>query len=502
MDAPTNSERTMRTGRARAQSPRRSPTRQQDAHRSPARAKSPAAPSPPSSLSPGDTHTPTAPRSRGGSAAASAPDTLPGARAAAARAHDPAREGAVASARAGQEAHGAADVPPPADATSTPAASRSIDGPGALSKSLPSPAGSAPGPSTLPSEPSSSPGTISSMTATTATRRDVADEPTTTTLNAGKDAGDAHIPVAPPPAAAQRTSPSPTTATHTPSAHTPNAASSLDAPSTDAHAPLAPEHLLGVLCCPICLYALPQTSDLAGRLLAHPTTLRCGHTVCRAHLASPSSARGACPIPTCPSRTAAPQPDAHTLVHPAAHVGFVPAPQGPHPEAHPRSADAAGELARVDVTVSKVIGLVRRACEAQRDEETQERVQGWEDDEGTDDEHEDDHASMEAQPEAGPSSPRRPRPQDESDRPRKRRRISPRHPRRSPQAQSRDDADSAGDEGGRFEKELLAELTCEICFALLWQPVTTPCQHVSPSLPSLRCAPCAQPPRCEASRHD
>lgn len=30
----------------------------------------------------------------------------------------------------------------------------------------------------------------------------------------------------------------------------------------------------------------------------------------------------------------------------------------------------------------------------------------------------------------------------------------------------------------RLEKELLAELTCEICFGLMWQPLTTPCQHV------------------------
>ena len=28
-------------------------------------------------------------------------------------------------------------------------------------------------------------------------------------------------------------------------------------------------------------------------------------------------------------------------------------------------------------------------------------------------------------------------------------------------------------------KELLSELTCEICFTILYQPVTTPCQHVS-----------------------
>jgi hypothetical protein len=35
-----------------------------------------------------------------------------------------------------------------------------------------------------------------------------------------------------------------------------------------------------------------------------------------------------------------------------------------------------------------------------------------------------------------------------------------------------------------FQKDLLAELTCEICFVLLYQPITTPCQHVRP-IPSL-----------------
>lgn len=29
----------------------------------------------------------------------------------------------------------------------------------------------------------------------------------------------------------------------------------------------------------------------------------------------------------------------------------------------------------------------------------------------------------------------------------------------------------------RFEKDLLVELTCEICFILLYEPLTTPCQH-------------------------
>ena len=38
-----------------------------------------------------------------------------------------------------------------------------------------------------------------------------------------------------------------------------------------------------------------------------------------------------------------------------------------------------------------------------------------------------------------------------------------------------------GDEGPqtRIEKELLTELSCDICFTIYYQPVTTPCQHVS-----------------------
>ena len=34
----------------------------------------------------------------------------------------------------------------------------------------------------------------------------------------------------------------------------------------------------------------------------------------------------------------------------------------------------------------------------------------------------------------------------------------------------------------RVEKELLTELSCEICFTIYYQPVTTPCQHVSCTL--------------------
>ena len=45
-------------------------------------------------------------------------------------------------------------------------------------------------------------------------------------------------------------------------------------------------------------------------------------------------------------------------------------------------------------------------------------------------------------------------------------------PRRDPEGGSEDPQT-------RVEKELLTELSCDICFTIYYQPVTTPCQHVS-----------------------
>lgn len=90
---------------------------------------------------------------------------------------------------------------------------------------------------------------------------------------------------------------------------------------------------------------------------------------------------------------------------------------------------------------------------------------------------------------AGPSSPRRQSnshpPPRAPYRPRKRRRLQHRAtPIRRPSHAHPEDT-TLGDDGAgaQFEKELRAELLCEICFGLMWQPVTTPCQHVSPSPP-------------------
>ena len=84
-------------------------------------------------------------------------------------------------------------------------------------------------------------------------------------------------------------------------------------------------------------------------------------------------------------------------------------------------------------------------------------------------------------PVAGPSTLRRrslsPSP-SRGERPRKRRRLRLRHHRPPTPAMPNTDL------GAELLRDLKTELVCEICFALMWQPVTTPCQHVSYS-PSL-----------------
>jgi len=62
---------------------------------------------------------------------------------------------------------------------------------------------------------------------------------------------------------------------------------------------------------------------------------------------------------------------------------------------------------------------------------------------------------------------------------------SPNHPNANRPQPNRLDAElrrhPAGGEDlrARIDKEVLAELSCEICFTIYYQPVTTPCQHVS-----------------------
>ncbi|EKM59081.1 uncharacterized protein PHACADRAFT_87866 [Phanerochaete carnosa HHB-10118-sp] len=276
---------------------------------------------------------------------------------------------------------------------------------------------------------------------------------------------------------------------------------------TDAFSTLDPATLLPLLRCPLCVYERASSSSSRAAALAptealleQPTTLRCGHTLCAAHLSALPTPAAAlppvtgvarpCPLPTCPSRTGRTlrAGEVSTFVHPEARVGFVPAP--PDADAGDNHGGGGGDDGtrdpghRADVLVQKAVALVRRAYgdgEEQEEEAVIGGGGGVAPDDRTDDEDEDEEGASgtEAegrlqQPAARPSSLRRPHTPSGPGRPRKRRRLVRHSDVRAPR-HTTPPRDGRG--APTFEKELLAELTCEICFALLWQPVTTPCQH-------------------------
>ena len=232
-----------------------------------------------------------------------------------------------------------------------------------------------------------------------------------------------------------------------------------------------------------------------------------------------------CPIPTCTRPS--PQ-DAPTFIHPDARVRFQRAPAGAFPapdgdaQERRRNSPSERDRAPVDVTVKKIIEMVARvATDVPTDRITpslllddhEERTDSEsEDDLGEDDQDDEDPgvdlASIEDDaPVAGSSrlpslddsghqlrhrrTHRRSSPPPHSRRPRKRRCLQPRgaggvgstaDPQRLSHSHPNDGSrgsDAAANANAELLRELKTELVCEICFALMWQPVTTPCQHVS-----------------------
>ncbi|KAH9936943.1 PUA-like domain-containing protein [Amylocystis lapponica] len=261
---------------------------------------------------------------------------------------------------------------------------------------------------------------------------------------------------------------------------------------------MTPDDLIPLLYCPLC--APP-------RLLTAPLTLHCGHTVCADHLPSPSSllsSATAVTVPKCPLPTCQPSSSSSATLNPASGVAFSRAP--------PSSTHLPG--VRVDVTANKIVSLVLRARTYSVADRTRVSAYAPDADEHTDEESDGDRYDQRSRQKPGPSRSRSrstpvgdrcpcccrphrlppwptrralhppsrsrstpsppPSPShDISPRPRKRRRR-----RLLPsQEHSRPDTHPDIDPSTRFEKELQVELTCEICFGLLWQPVTTPCQH-------------------------
>lgn len=277
-------------------------------------------------------------------------------------------------------------------------------------------------------------------------------------------------------------------------------------------------------------------------LYVAPITLHCGHTVCARHVRtdpadeppppspptpSPSalsrllpavirarqsattSTAGAgasaadpssnpvvptCPIPICRQLTRPSVPQIN--IPPESTVAYYPpivnTPTNTDPPARITIANP-----RVDVSVGRVLALLDRAERENVAEEDEGRgtrapVDGDTDGEDSVEEGE-ENTTPTVNPSslpssssgAGPSNIRRPH-RSNHDRPRKRqRRGEPSnvqsHPDRlndTPDERRRPWCSRQEEHTERFNKELVESLTCEICFMLLYQPVTTPCQHV------------------------
>jgi hypothetical protein len=242
--------------------------------------------------------------------------------------------------------------------------------------------------------------------------------------------------------------------------------------------------------CPLC----PSHSTLTA-----PVTLYCGHTVCAKHVSHPSSfpqphthlpvllRLTPCPLQGCTASPAAPPP---LNIPSSSHVTFFPA-VGHQPD-HDASAFATIPDSRVDVTVNNLATIIHR-YDQQPQAQSPQHIPGADSGSGSDSETDEEIletrtssptqafiAGSSANTGEGPSSiPRQvssdgshQRPARMTARKRRRRRLLP--PRR---------LDAPAQSADQFEKELLAELSCEICLTLYYQPITSPCQHVSLPIP-------------------
>ncbi|KAG8786800.1 hypothetical protein FRC12_016241 [Ceratobasidium sp. 428] len=285
-------------------------------------------------------------------------------------------------------------------------------------------------------------------------------------------------------------------------------------------APPRPSALLSLLRCAYCRL-----------LLQAPTTLNCGHTVCSKHMTpeehpslhrrtlAAGSARPARSAPTpahppaspaplnpsyhprafsCPVEGCLPRQPARvrvlerpTGIDPRAGVTFAPADDDRSAVDAPANSSRLlrGPVVRLDVTVSKLLELVTTATRAQTGAAagSNSRRHTPSDSDAEDDSDDEEGPSTariqyprlprSSTPDRGPSNSHL-EPSSNSDRA-----PSESPPRPSKRQRTTVPVQTATGLPDRtfatptFEKELLNELTCEICYMLLYNPITTPCQH-------------------------
>ncbi|KAF9782817.1 LON-domain-containing protein [Thelephora terrestris] len=219
--------------------------------------------------------------------------------------------------------------------------------------------------------------------------------------------------------------------------------------------------LLPLLSCPLC--ALRRGSSPLP-LLRSPFTLHCGHTVCSSHLESLDPTQR-CPLPTCTStpnlNTARPNiPSSSRVIYLSA---ASPAPSSQQPS-------TTSIEQRIDVTVSKLIEVVSRHSPPPPPSSDLEDFDHSDEDNryarfpnASSDEDAEFRVGRGTSRSSGHRRRRAPEPTS---------RFTPNRP--DPESpRTWDDSRTTGD----VNKELLTELSCEICFAIYYQPVTTPCQH-------------------------
>ncbi|CEL59539.1 hypothetical protein RSOLAG1IB_03472 [Rhizoctonia solani AG-1 IB] len=229
-------------------------------------------------------------------------------------------------------------------------------------------------------------------------------------------------------------------------------------PPSTSPTPPRPSALLPLLRCALC------------RLLVEaPTTLNCGHTLCSKHMIpgedeqpGPSSpAQKPCPVEGCrPRQPARVQVLGRTGdLEPRTGVTFTPAhsaPSGPPPTQSPLR----GRVVKLDVTVSKLLEVITNAARQSAASVGTSPTERHRDDSPTTDDE--TTAPIAARP---PLTHTRSSPPDPT--------VDDSRSDRSSQSPPRPHPSNTLS----FEKELLSELTCEICFMLLCNPITTPCQH-------------------------
>ncbi|CDO76271.1 hypothetical protein BN946_scf184470.g29 [Trametes cinnabarina] len=244
-----------------------------------------------------------------------------------------------------------------------------------------------------------------------------------------------------------------------------------------------PDALRPLLFCPLC-------SPPA--LLRAPLTLHCGHTFCAAHFSSSSNAPStskapdsvpvlpSCPLPACSSASRAPPSFSHAppldvTVNKLLDVLALVSAQDriPSPSFHDDSDDRTDSEHEVD-SDSDLEYLPLPPLSPDSPSPLQHASSSVPDSSAL------EQTTRHSSPRVNPNPRSRSRSHSSSSprhHPRKRRRRLPRHASAASSQPHPQPHRSDHDREARIEKELLSELTCEICFGLLWQPITTPCQH-------------------------